>query len=352
MASAPQCENVTQTQRNNEMGDTNISKSSDHNDESDLRQCWVCGEKSSTYHYGVVSCDGCKSFFSRSQSLHTAYKCGNQTCTVNRLTRNQCQYCRWIKCLAVGMSKEACKLGRRSKKLKADMKKKSLLLKEVEQNSEQANNIVPEELATSKRIRLNETDVNATSASNNVTQQVSENEKPGKLKIDTSMGKTNHVDNHHVQCDQDKDTSSTENNIDKCDVAMEWFDIKPSVNESILANRIPTTASPYDQKVQQLERLTVKELVRRMHQTQYNTFQSRHIEGKNKALAGQHHTPASLERLWGAITSSFTHLIEGVVTFAKRLPGFRQLDLDDRMVITKLGCFEVVTCSLRIIPCQ
>lgn len=79
--------------------------------------CKVCGDKSSGVHYGVITCEGCKGFFRRSQSAIVNYQCARQkNCIVDRVNRNRCQYCRLQKCMALGMSRDAVKFGRMSKK--------------------------------------------------------------------------------------------------------------------------------------------------------------------------------------------------------------------------------------------
>uniref|UniRef100_A0A915LTB3 Uncharacterized protein n=1 Tax=Meloidogyne javanica TaxID=6303 RepID=A0A915LTB3_MELJA len=71
--------------------------------------CKVCGDKSSGVHYG--------GFFRRSQQNTTNYQCARQrNCIVDRVNRNRCQYCRLKKCIELGMSKDAVKFGRMSKK--------------------------------------------------------------------------------------------------------------------------------------------------------------------------------------------------------------------------------------------
>ncbi|KFM59187.1 putative nuclear hormone receptor HR3, partial [Stegodyphus mimosarum] len=56
-------------------------------------------------------------FFRRSQSSVVNYQCPRQkNCVVDRVNRNRCQYCRLQKCLALGMSRDAVKFGRMSKK--------------------------------------------------------------------------------------------------------------------------------------------------------------------------------------------------------------------------------------------
>ncbi|CAG07758.1 unnamed protein product, partial [Tetraodon nigroviridis] len=79
--------------------------------------CKICGDKSSGIHYGVITCEGCKGFFRRSQQNNAMYSCSRQrNCLIDRTNRNRCQHCRLQKCLALGMSRDAVKFGRMSKK--------------------------------------------------------------------------------------------------------------------------------------------------------------------------------------------------------------------------------------------
>jgi len=69
--------------------------------------CVVCGDKSSGKHYGQYSCEGCKSFFKRSVRRNLTYTCrATRSCPVDQHHRNQCQYCRFRKCLKAGMKRE------------------------------------------------------------------------------------------------------------------------------------------------------------------------------------------------------------------------------------------------------
>ncbi|CAD6195491.1 unnamed protein product [Caenorhabditis auriculariae] len=74
--------------------------------------CKVCGDKSSGVHYGVITCEGCKPVRRGQLSMSAAEK----NCVVDRVNRNRCQYCRLKKCLELGMSRDAVKFGRMSKK--------------------------------------------------------------------------------------------------------------------------------------------------------------------------------------------------------------------------------------------
>lgn len=81
------------------------------------KPCVVCVDKSSGYHYGVSSCEGCKGFFRRSVQKNMQYTCHkDKNCPINKVTRNRCQYCRLQKCFAMGMSKEAVRNDRNKKK--------------------------------------------------------------------------------------------------------------------------------------------------------------------------------------------------------------------------------------------
>ena len=68
--------------------------------------CRVCGDISSGRHYGQFTCDGCSGFFMRSVRKNMVYRCkGNQKCIVDKKRRNQCQACRFQKCLEVNMNR-------------------------------------------------------------------------------------------------------------------------------------------------------------------------------------------------------------------------------------------------------
>ncbi|XP_065349550.1 ecdysone-induced protein 78C isoform X2 [Cloeon dipterum] len=90
-----------------------LSAAADSSPAKSFVPCKVCGDKASGYHYGVTSCEGCKGFFRRSIQKQIEYRClRDGKCLVIRLNRNRCQYCRFRKCLAVGMSRDSVRYGR------------------------------------------------------------------------------------------------------------------------------------------------------------------------------------------------------------------------------------------------
>ncbi|XP_074643108.1 putative nuclear hormone receptor HR38 isoform X2 [Tubulanus polymorphus] len=69
--------------------------------------CAVCGDNAACQHYGVRTCEGCKGFFKRTVQKGSKYVClGDKNCPVDKRRRNRCQFCRFQKCLTVGMVKE------------------------------------------------------------------------------------------------------------------------------------------------------------------------------------------------------------------------------------------------------
>uniref|UniRef100_A0A4W4H9N0 Nuclear receptor subfamily 5, group A, member 5 n=1 Tax=Electrophorus electricus TaxID=8005 RepID=A0A4W4H9N0_ELEEL len=75
--------------------------------------CPVCGDRVSGYHYGLLTCESCKGFFKRSVQNNKRYICAErQSCPMDLAQRKRCPYCRFQKCLAVGMRREAVRADR------------------------------------------------------------------------------------------------------------------------------------------------------------------------------------------------------------------------------------------------
>ncbi|XP_060128014.1 nuclear receptor subfamily 4immunitygroup A member 1 isoform X2 [Zootoca vivipara] len=87
--------------------DSSLSPSKGRSPGSNEGRCAVCGDNASCQHYGVRTCEGCKGFFKRTVQKNAKYIClANKDCPVDKRRRNRCQFCRFQKCLAVGMVKE------------------------------------------------------------------------------------------------------------------------------------------------------------------------------------------------------------------------------------------------------
>ncbi|KAK2183971.1 hypothetical protein NP493_288g01000 [Ridgeia piscesae] len=74
----------------------------------DSHICQVCNDVAAGFHCGAYVCEACKKFFVRCLKQDTAAKfmCPRKRdCEITKETRTQCQYCRYQKCLAIGMYK-------------------------------------------------------------------------------------------------------------------------------------------------------------------------------------------------------------------------------------------------------
>ena len=80
----------------------------------------MCGaEASGFYNNGGLSCSSCRVFFRRMALRSAIDGCTqSENCTVTEETRSKCRYCRYQKCLQIGMDPERVsgsgKLGRRT----------------------------------------------------------------------------------------------------------------------------------------------------------------------------------------------------------------------------------------------
>ncbi|XP_046724127.1 steroidogenic factor 1b [Silurus meridionalis] len=75
--------------------------------------CPVCGDNVSGYHYGLLTCESCKGFFKRTVQNNKRYTCAeSQECKIDKTQRKRCPFCRFQKCLTVGMRLEAVRADR------------------------------------------------------------------------------------------------------------------------------------------------------------------------------------------------------------------------------------------------
>ncbi|XP_037079545.1 hormone receptor 4-like [Pollicipes pollicipes] len=82
------------------------STSTQHYDDNDEHPmiCMICDDKATGLHYGIITCEGCKGFFKRTVQNKRVYTCvADGNCEITKAQRNRCQFCRFQKCLKMGM---------------------------------------------------------------------------------------------------------------------------------------------------------------------------------------------------------------------------------------------------------
>uniref|UniRef100_A0A8D2JH51 Nuclear receptor subfamily 1 group I member 3 n=1 Tax=Sciurus vulgaris TaxID=55149 RepID=A0A8D2JH51_SCIVU len=79
--------------------------------EDEPKNCVVCGDRATGYHFHALTCEGCKGFFRRTVSKSTSLTCPFAgSCEVSKALRRHCPACRLQKCLNVGMRKDTSSL--------------------------------------------------------------------------------------------------------------------------------------------------------------------------------------------------------------------------------------------------
>ncbi|CAL4091677.1 unnamed protein product, partial [Meganyctiphanes norvegica] len=292
--------------------------------------CKVCGDKSSGVHYGVITCEGCKGFFRRSQSSVVNYQCPRQkNCVVDRVNRNRCQYCRLQKCLALGMSRDAVKFGRMSKKQREKVED------EVRYHKAQ--------MIAGRGPAGQEPSPDTTHSLYEAHTPISSDIYNNPYYPDISPFTTASYGGYNPQPTTNLSfTEFTENNV----VDSTTFDhssIRPSSMETMADSGAlsPVVSSDPDELHELLARW-----VSDAH-TRTCLYSNEQIEDckRNKSLDLAKVTfvykNMAHEELWFDCAQKLTAVIQQIIEFAKAVPGFRKFSQDDQIVLLKAGSFEL-----------
>ncbi|XP_064031998.1 nuclear receptor ROR-gamma [Pogoniulus pusillus] len=275
--------------------------------------CKICGDKSSGVHYGVITCEGCKGFFRRSERSRLSFACSRgQNCAIDRSSRTRCPHCRLQKCLRLGMSRSAVKFGRMSKS------QRDRLQLEVQQQLEQRQQAAegtqltpgglpgchPHPLSPPGTQRCPGTRHGGTGARVGPTVEMELGRLEG-TKRDTNG------DRDRRDCTPQPGASVLLEPPTACGVEIE------SLTQNVLKSYLETCA------------LRTEELQRR----RWDTFSSQEVCAYQRQ---------SMAQMWQRCAGRLTEAIQRVVEFAKRLQGFMDLCQHDQIVLLKAGAMEVV----------
>ncbi|XP_054749097.2 probable nuclear hormone receptor HR3 [Lytechinus pictus] len=321
-------------------------------------KCWVCGEKSNTFHYGILSCEGCKSFFARASSNHISYNCPTKQCVINKETRNRCMYCRWKKCVAVGMSKTASKLGRRSKQLKAQIAKhvpnktapistssdSGLDSPICSPNDGSSHPNTPKQLSSPTLSGYGEFSPLREASSKSSRHSMELNSPTGSVFVPTDTSSTQEDCEPHSRKHKhaDDDIQSMPIKSPLSHQSLQWPDVS--------SVPLPSPTSAWFNVVEdsQLEKFAAD-----IHRIRLESFifECAHNPKQKVPPAidmdsvrqGCHMvvkvpTPSLMESMLGCMTD----IIRRVVSFCKRIPGFAELPIHDRTSLIKNNMFEMV----------
>ncbi|XP_077994142.1 retinoic acid receptor gamma-like [Glandiceps talaboti] len=250
--------------------------------------CRICGDKSSGVHYGIISCEGCKGFFRRCLRRQKEYVCiRGGKCEVDRTKRNRCPSCRYKKCIELGMSKDAVRIGRIPNKQKETDYADFPLV------------IIAE--SASKEVTADSSDPPEEPLPSPVVDPEIERiiEEVSKAHRDTAKA---YVRNG------------------------EWDSVKYKKSlQSPHALPDTTVQSPRDLKFEKL------------------LFEMTERKFADGLPFGMDVPPESKLKIWTVVGESLSQYIRRLITFCKRVPGFVQLDHQDQLILVKTGLFEILT---------
>uniref|UniRef100_A0A8C7LPD5 RAR-related orphan receptor C a n=1 Tax=Oncorhynchus mykiss TaxID=8022 RepID=A0A8C7LPD5_ONCMY len=288
--------------------------------------CKICGDKSSGIHYGVITCEGCKGFFRRSQQNNAIYSCSRQrNCLIDRTNRNRCQHCRLQKCLALGMSRDAVKFGRMSKKqrdsLYAEVQKHQAS-QELTAAREEGGEVGGHSRAYSRGSSAALSDLDDITLPDGLlcdlplTPEGAEREFCNLEMMGGSGGSNS---NHHIKHEYQL------------------------LHESGLFTHALLNPLPEGFSMLEIERITAS-VVKSHIET------SQHGSEELKRLIWSLYTPEetrsfqsrSAEVMWQQCAIHLTNAIQYVVEFAKRITGFLDLCQNDQVILLKAGCLDVL----------
>nr|XP_014349560.1 PREDICTED: nuclear receptor ROR-beta [Latimeria chalumnae] len=315
--------------------------------------CKICGDKSSGIHYGVITCEGCKGFFRRSQQNNASYSCPRQrNCLIDRTNRNRCQHCRLQKCLALGMSRDATsrchpntwcsfevetavKFGRMSKKqrdsLYAEVQKHQQRLQEQRQQqggeAEALARVYTSSISNGLSTLNNE--IGGTYANGHI--------------ID--LPKTESVSSGYYSVDSTQ-PSPDQSGIDV--IGIKQIKQEPIYDLTPVPNLFTYSSFTNGQLAPGVTMTDVDRIAQNIIKSHMETCQ--YTVEELQQLAWQTHTYEEVkvyhsktrEMLWQQCAIQITHAIQYVVEFAKRITGFMELCQNDQILLLKSGCLEVV----------
>uniref|UniRef100_A0A2C9K1K7 Nuclear hormone receptor HR3 n=1 Tax=Biomphalaria glabrata TaxID=6526 RepID=A0A2C9K1K7_BIOGL len=260
--------------------------------------CKVCGDKSSGVHYGVITCEGCKGFFRRSQSGPVNYQCPrNKNCVIDRVNRNRCQYCRLQKCLALGMSRDAVKFGRMSKKQREKVEDEANMVKASRLNG----TIIQGQFSTYQT-----NGYSFTAQPLAAQQQQQQQQQPAEYINESPM----------------YTPTSTVQTAPHPVLLTRVVEVSPvNLGKAITEAHLRTCLYSNDQ-IDQLKH-------QHLPQEQVEIY---------KRLPHRH--------LWIEIADKITLAVQQIIEFAKMIPGFMELSQDDQIMLLKAGSFELALMQL------
>ncbi|XP_074539477.1 nuclear receptor ROR-alpha A [Halichoeres trimaculatus] len=308
--------------------------------------CKICGDKSSGVHYGVITCEGCKGFFRRSQLPTVSYSCSRQSnCQIDRASRNRCQHCRLQKCLAQGMSRDAVKFGRMSKR------QRDSLIAEVErhrqqQQQQQLQGDTQSVLFSTTKLRQELSilqpmaypfggDAELLSYTADVHPYLVCS--PNEAQATAMMYRGSSVS--PVSRAQGRGDTSGHPDLRGFNSRQSSSDLMAIHPYSPLEDQY----SLYPHSLRNIDELCASIVRAHRETSQYRVEELQTLRWKLFSREEiQSYQNKSVDEMWQHCAIRLTDAVQFVVEFAKHIPGFRMLSQNDQIALLKTGSMEVV----------
>ncbi|KAK2910233.1 nuclear receptor ROR-alpha B isoform X1 [Channa argus] len=313
--------------------------------------CKICGDKSSGVHYGVITCEGCKGFFRRSQLPTVSYSCSRQSnCQIDRASRNRCQHCRLQKCLAQGMSRDAVKFGRMSKR------QRDSLIAEVERHRQQQQQ--QQQLQGDTQSLLSFPNKARQERSPQLLQPLA---SPYPFTGEAELLSYTADVHPYLVCSPNESqvsgmiyrgssVSPTSRSQGRGDNGghhdVRGFESRQPAHDLMAIHSYNTLEDPYSLYTHSLRNIDelCASIVRSYRETsQYRVEELQALRWKlfcrDEIQAFQ---SKSVDEMWQHCAIRLTDAVQYVVEFAKHIPGFRMLSQNDQIALLKTGSMEVV----------
>ncbi|KAJ8311599.1 LOW QUALITY PROTEIN: hypothetical protein KUTeg_010954 [Tegillarca granosa] len=294
--------------------------------------CKVCGDKSSGVHYGVITCEGCKGFFRRSQAGPVNYQCPrNKNCVIDRF-------------------------GRMSKKQREKVEDEANYVKQNQVNG--YGPISPTQLMSpTNNNQINTfSDPNYIYTNNGYAYTISSPESqpemtsPETPTYTTSPVPTTQQNPHPVallRAIDLMDSESHNNLLKEIDLFIH-----------IIYDLFRATTSLFG-NLFKMSHLITKSIVtfgKAIVDAHVRTclYTPEQVELIKSNPAGQETIDAfkkmTHKELWNEVAEKITIAVQQIIEFAKMIPGFMDLSQDDQIMLLKAGSFELVLIrSCRVI---
>ncbi|XP_030561756.1 probable nuclear hormone receptor HR3 isoform X1 [Drosophila novamexicana] len=330
----------------NNLGQSNVQSPAGQNNSSaqiEIIPCKVCGDKSSGVHYGVITCEGCKGFFRRSQSSVVNYQCPrNKQCVVDRVNRNRCQYCRLQKCLKLGMSRDAVKFGRMSKKQREKV--------EDEVRFHRAQMRAQSDAAPDSSVYDTQTPSSSDQLQHNNYNRCSIDAYPDIGQILNTLlvfmgllpffhSYSGGYSNNEVGYGSPYGYSAsvTPQQTMQYDISADYVDSTTYEPRSTMID--PEFISHADGDINDVLIKTLSEA----HANTNTKLESVHDMFRKPQDLSRilYYKNLGQEELWLDCAEKLTQMIQNIIEFAKLIPGFMRLSQDDQILLLKTGSFEL-----------